>query len=971
MRKNLLCLLALLGSITARAYDIADNGFYYKITDVDAKTVEVTYGEDGEDNANYYSGEITIPQCISNGGVTYTVNAIGDKAFKHCSGLTSITIPEGVTSVGFESFMFCYQLKSVSLPDGLLHIGISAFDDCYALADITIPSTVSDIEGAAFSDCRSLTSITLPEGIPSVGSWFFDNCLGLTEIVIPESVTAIGQGAFASCTNLRILIINNPNPVTLGEDALDNTTCTIFVPAESVDAYKATEGWSTYTDRIQPQICLTFTAAVPCGDGTADLTFKVTNANPWEVEVSGSPEDIAGALTIPATVQNESGLEFAVKGIGEGAFQDRYNLTSIMFPSTLTAIGHDAFRDCANLESIDFNGCSAYVESQCFLGCSSLEEVYIPNTIQFRNSDLSWSWKTFGWCKSLKKVVFEAFGEEQTEYPARWSTTTMFDDCTSLETVVLPSLSVVEHQFFQNCKNLKTVTILEVEDDFDANLHNYDKKFGDSKAGQIQFIVPDGTAEKMLKAGYLYLSDLSGLPLIRQEFEEEAARITAMAAALTDGDKEALSAAITEARTTINAAEDYATAYAQIAAVKTAAKTFLTTANYALGFDVTAAYINNPDFSRLQIGWSTPGDYVVWPDENHRGYQANLYQNGDILIRDFIESWENSVRNSALQDGVISQVITNLPAGVYRLECDAIATWQGDDSVEVTGVSLFAGEAQTAVATVNSMPQHFSVEFTNLTTADVEIGIRARETNANWMAADNFRLYYIDAVGDVSKFDDAVYIEPVSARIGGDVEIAVCLKNAQAASAYNFDLVLPEGVTIAKGSNGKYIDALSDRHSDHSPTLNYKEADNVYSFATLSGNSEALTGNDGAIRLVTLHVADDVAEGTYPIYIKNATYSLPDGSIKDLENTVSSITLENYILGDVNGNNMVDIGDAVSIVNFLVGKPSSTFIEKAADTNKNNQIDIGDAVTIVNFLVGKTANLSRSTRTTMDEKEPQ
>ena len=79
----------------------------------------------------------------------------------------------------------------------------------------------------------------------------------------------------------------------------------------------------------------------------------------------------------------------------------------------------------------------------------------------------------------------------------------------------------------------------------------------------------------------------------------------------------------------------------------------------------------------------------------------------------------------------------------------------------------------------------------------------------------------------------------------------------------------------------------------------------------------------------------------------------------------------NYILGDVNGNNMVDIGDAVSIVNYLVGKPSATFIEKAADTNKNNQVDIGDAVTIVNYLVGKTESLSRSIGTTMDEQEPQ
>ena len=76
-------------------------------------------------------------------------------------------------------------------------------------------------------------------------------------------------------------------------------------------------------------------------------------------------------------------------------------------------------------------------------------------------------------------------------------------------------------------------------------------------------------------------------------------------------------------------------------------------------------------------------------------------------------------------------------------------------------------------------------------------------------------------------------------------------------------------------------------------------------------------------------------------------------------------------LGDVNGNGGIDIGDAVSIVNHLVGKSAETFIEKAADTNKNNQIDIGDAVTIVNLLVGKTTTLSRSTGIWREEQEPQ
>ena len=77
------------------------------------------------------------------------------------------------------------------------------------------------------------------------------------------------------------------------------------------------------------------------------------------------------------------------------------------------------------------------------------------------------------------------------------------------------------------------------------------------------------------------------------------------------------------------------------------------------------------------------------------------------------------------------------------------------------------------------------------------------------------------------------------------------------------------------------------------------------------------------------------------------------------------------IIGDVNGNGDIDIGDAVSIVNYLVGKESETFVKAAADTNKNGQIDIGDAVTIVNFLVGKTAALSRQLDTDGDEREPQ
>lgn len=225
-------------------------------------------------------------------------------------------------------------------------------------------------------------------------------------------------------------------------------------------------------------------------------------------------------------------------------------------------------------------------------------------------------------------------------------------------------------------------------------------------------------------------------------------------------------------------------------------------------------------------------------------------------------------------------------------------------------------------------------------------------------------------VTDISTLANAIYIKPMTTCKGSKTVTTICLKNAQAATAYVFDLVLPEGITVATNDKGKYLDELSSRHDDHTRTINYK-GNNTYSLSALSGNSQELTGNDGAIRIVTLQVDDDMTENVYAVEIKNASYSKSDGSLVSLPDTRSSISVVNYLIGDVNGNGNVDIGDAVSIVNFLVGKESSTFVENAADTNNNGQIDIGDAVTIVNYLVGKTVSLSRQVYIEWNRREPQ
>ena len=336
----------------------------------------------------------------------------------------------------------------------------------------------------------------------------------------------------------------------------------------------------------------------------------------------------------------------------------------------------------------------------------------------------------FMFCQSLRRAVFEGFEDGQ----ETWWATEVFRNCTALEEVVLPSTCVMGASFFANCINLQNVTFLELADGFGTDTYCYYKMFEGIPFTQVLFTVPEGTANTFLRGGYVNLSDKTCLPQIREEFEVEATSITAMADAISDGDKSALNSAIIAARTIVNDADDYVTIYKQIASIKDAAKRFLTTATLSADFDVTAATIINPDVNHYPIMWNVMGG--DWG----RGLKEQRIENGDVVIDNFLQGWYD---RSLSTGELISQSITSLPAGNYRLEADIIAANQNDANAEVTGVSLFAGSQKTAVATENQKPQHFSVTFENRMTRDVKIGIDINSTNANWVAMDNVRLYYL------------------------------------------------------------------------------------------------------------------------------------------------------------------------------------------------------------------------------------
>ena len=224
--------------------------------------------------------------------------------------------------------------------------------------------------------------------------------------------------------------------------------------------------------------------------------------------------------------------------------------------------------------------------------------------------------------------------------------------------------------------------------------------------------------------------------------------------------------------------------------------------------------------------------------------------------------------------------------------------------------------------------------------------------------------------GTVLTENNSINAEETSVYIGYTADLQINMSNEDTFTAYQFDLVLPNGITLAKDEKGKYIVTLSNRHSDNTHQVTIDDiGDNTFRFVCVSLNTSVINGNDGTILTVSQKADGDIAEGELNATIKNVILTTADETKMKPKN--SSFTIKTMVLlkGDADGDGEIDVTDVVSTINYIIGNPSAKFNFLAADLNEDGEVDIFDVMMAIN-LVFSQKNSSRSlTRATSGSEE--
>lgn len=408
-RLFLTAVIIIMSVVATYAHDFEVDGIYYNKNGY--KSVYVTFkGSLYNSYTNEYTGKVEIPSTVTYSNVEYTIQGIGMYAFKECSDVTAVVIPEGAVFIGPEAFWNCTSLHSITVPSSVTTIGRFAFGQTPFYIDhadglVCINSVLYKYKGEMFPN----TPIEVPDNIQHISGYAFDGCTNMASIKLPKGLKTIGNGAFASCEDLKVITIP-ASLETMGDEAFLHCS----------------------------DLTTIYYNAVNCGyDGAFSAFYKCPNLS--TVIVGDEVETIPMFLFKNCSGITKLVLGSSLRKINGEAFDGCENLTEVNFPEGVAHI--ESFEECTNLQKITLPESVTYIKG--FRECASLHEVTIPKNVTYLNA--------FSYCEGIEIVNYNAADCDNNE---------SFFRCTNLKTLNIGSSVVTFDQGIgKECPNLKYVNI--------------------------------------------------------------------------------------------------------------------------------------------------------------------------------------------------------------------------------------------------------------------------------------------------------------------------------------------------------------------------------------------------------------------------------------------------------------------------------------------------------------------------------
>ena len=889
-----------------------------------------------------------------------------DRAFNTCTELLSLTIPANVeelvpshdldalvslkvdeNNTKYDSRNDCNAIietatnklvsgcRTTVTPDDVIIIGSFAFAGRWGLQTINIPTSVKVIEAGAFPYCISLRSIKLPPSLErieggDVGAFDFS---ALQYVSIPSSVTFIGENAFVWCQQLKSVKVGWEQPLAVPANTFANTpleNVTLYVPAGTMDAYASAEVWRDFGNIVET------------GVGVPDIQNSVYYLRNVETGKYLSKGNSWGMHAVLSNAEEALPVEICKRGDNYALYcPERSQFTQYIFRANESEVyvDYNGQNDGSPLWTFTEQGKDVYY-IQTEVGHSAYGQEPMPGTCLGNNPN---------------KEAYDEGGNALGRYNDVDGNVNMNEHRNNvLWQLELARKTGAQHERLEELAN--KLAPLGVNVDWAREILKWDEADYFDAMREIDRLEKETGRIDQLK--------------------DELRNMIASAGKIDVNTNEASSVADNEGATI----DEIRGAITNLRSAFIA-KLGEGVDESLLPLDVTGVIIN-PSF--------TCDDAEGWEGDEPGLAPQKFCNNAEFYERSFD----------------FHQTINGLPNGNYKLEVQRFKRGVDDEHVhyyandrlcnvsdvfeealdwkpleswwenvfpdfreyDEDGVKKYAPNSMIGARAAFDLRLYDSWLPFEVTDGTATIGIKVdTEEGERWVCFDNFRLTYygsepvVPEVSNIAEMENAVYIEPFSANVGSNVNIEVKLKNAETTTSYGFELKLPEGITITTDGDGSFDESiiLSSRNSKHNITTNKLDG-NIYKVGVASLSSKSITDNDGLVLTIKAHVQEDMAEGLYQVAMYNPLIVYTNGVKPSVQKTYTTVTVENYQKGDVDGDGVVDLADAVLVINHYVGKPVTTFIEKAADVDGDGVVDLADAVLIINYYVGKIPSLSRS-----------